>query len=75
MPPPIQAESILEYVPNAPHVIKVDANIIAYFGDYFHAFQEGLRQSPNTGSKKPIGSPLNSARISPINTASAQNQS
>lgn len=64
MPPPIQAESILEYVPKAPRVLKVDMNVIAYFGDLFHAFQQGLSASPAT-----------SARKVPEDTASAQNRS
>ena len=64
MPPPIQPESILDYVPKAPRVLKVDANVIAYFGDLFHAFQQGLSASPAT-----------SVRKAPAGTASSQNQS
>ena len=67
-PPPIQPDSILEYVPKAARVLKVDANVIAYFGDLFHAFQEGLRQSPNV-------TPVTSARRAPGDTASAHNPS
>ena len=67
-PPPIQPDSILEYVPKADRVLKVDANVIAYFGDLFHAFQEGLRQSPNA-------SPQRSVHTSPASTASAHNPS
>jgi len=64
MPPPIQPESILEYVPKASRVLKLEANIIAYFGDLFYAFQQGLSASPVT-----------SARKAPADTASSQNQS
>lgn len=62
MPTP---EQILE-TPATPRVLKVDANVIAYFGDYFQAFCEGMRFT--------VG-PLSSSRKVQSNTASSQNPS
>jgi hypothetical protein len=64
MPSAVTPDAILEYSPTASRVLKVDANVIAYFGDYFHAFRQGL-----------IAAPASSVRIDPANTASAQNPS
>jgi hypothetical protein len=68
MPPPIHPDSILEYEPKVSRIIKVDANVIAYFGDFFHAFREGFRKSPSVA-------PETIVRTIPANTASSQNQS
>jgi hypothetical protein len=64
----ITPDEILENAPKMPRVIKVEANVIAYFGDMFHA----LRQSIH---KKISEDPVRSARIVPSNTASSHNQS
>lgn len=63
MPSAVSPDAILDYSPTAPRVLKVDANVIAYFGDYFHAFRQGL-----------IAAPASSAHTVQANTASAQNQ-
>ena len=47
-----------------PKVIKIDANIIAYFADYFHALRQGLSANP-----------ANSAHKARSNTAFVQNPS
>jgi hypothetical protein len=70
MPSPILPESILDYAPTEPRVLKVDANVIAYFGDYFHAFRTGLLRY-----KKPTVVQPSSFRKVPVDTASAQNLS
>lgn len=64
MPSAVSPDAILDYSPTAPRVLKVDANVIAYFGDYFHAFRQGL-----------IAAPASLAHTVQANTASAQNQS
>jgi len=48
----------------------VDANVIAYFGDYFHAFRTGLARY-----KPPTVTQPNSFRKVPADTASARNPS
>lgn len=62
MPSSATPESILEH--SYPRVIKIDANIVAYFADYFHALRQGLSVTPGKNVRK--------ARS---NTASAQNPS
>jgi len=64
MPSAVTPDTILDYSPTAPRVLKVDANVIAYFGDYFHAFRQGL-----------IAAPVSPAHTVQANTASAQNPS
>ena len=68
MPPPVTPEHILENAPRASRVLKIDVNVIAYFGDLFHAIQEGLKQGINEA-------PATSARTNRSNTASARNRS
>jgi hypothetical protein len=68
MPPPVHPESILDYLPKAPRIIKVDANVIAYFGDFFHAFREGFRKSPSVV-------PETIVQTTPASIASSQNPS
>ena len=70
MPSPVSPESILDDAPTGPRVLKVDANVIAYFGDYFHAFRTGLaRYKPSTVTQ------ANSFRKVPADTASAHGPS
>ena len=69
MPAPnISPDAILETAPKTNRILKVDANVIAYFGDFFHAFREGFRKSPSVA-------PETIVRTIPANTASSQNQS
>jgi len=46
MPSSASPESIVDYTCNRD--IKIDANIIAYFGDYFNALRQGLNVTPAT---------------------------
>lgn len=62
MPTP---EQILE-TPSTPRVLKVHANVIAYFGDYFQAFCAGMKLTV---------SPVNSSRKGQSNTASSRSPS
>jgi hypothetical protein len=63
MPPPaVTPEQIEEYAPRMPaRILKVDANVAAYFGDFFHALRAGLTKAPRKGEiekkldKRPIG--------------------
>jgi hypothetical protein len=68
MPPPVTSETILD-TPSKARVLKVDANVIAYFGDYFHAFCQGMHNAVT------IVTPGKSVRRDPSNTASARNRS
>jgi hypothetical protein len=70
MPSPVSPESILDDAPTGSRVLKVDANVIAYFGDYFHAFRTGLMRY-----KKPTVTQSNLFQNNPVNTASVQNPS
>ena len=72
MPSSATPEAILEHT--CSRVIKIDANIIAYFGDYFYALRQGLIVSPATKQGLNV-SPANYAHTSQSNTASAQNPS
>jgi hypothetical protein len=73
MPPPaVLPETILECAPTESRVLKVDANVIAYFGDYFHAFQTGLRQAKRSTLS---AAPASSAHTAPANTASDRSRS
>jgi len=62
MPSSATPEAILEHT--CERVIKIDANIIAYFADYFHALRQGLNVIPAT-----------SAHTAQSDTASAHNRS
>jgi len=66
MPTP---EQILE-TPATPRVLKVDANVIAYFGDYFQAFCEGMHNAIEL-----TVSPVKSSRKAQSNTASSRSRS
>ena len=62
MPSSATPEAILEHT--CERIIKIDANIIAYFADYFYALRQGLNVVPATN-----------ARTTQSDTASAQNRS
>jgi hypothetical protein len=58
-------ETILEAADTLPRrVIRIEANIIAYFGDYFNALRQGLTAAP-----------ASSVHRDQSNTASAQSPS
>ncbi|NDG73559.1 MAG: hypothetical protein EBY32_20100, partial [Proteobacteria bacterium] len=63
MPSPTPDE-ILDAAPTTTRIIKMEANVIAYFGDFFHAYKEGLKREITAG-------PATSAHIAPSNTSSA----
>lgn len=46
-------EYILEYNPREKRVVKVEANVVAYFGDLFHALRAALLEADGTSSVKP----------------------
>jgi len=69
MPPPVvSADQILDYAPTHSRVIPMEANVIAYFGDFLHAWKEGVA----TGI---TSAPVTSSRTVPASTASARNRS
>ena len=45
-------EYILDYDPRERRVIKVEANVVAYFGDLFHALRAALSEADGTSSVK-----------------------
>ena len=62
----VTPDEILETAPKGARVIRVEANVVAYFGDFFHAWKESVKReitcAPKTGHS------------TPINTASAQSR-
>ena len=64
MPSPVTPETILETAPKKTRVLRVDANVVAYFGDLLSAMRKGLSEGL-----------VNSVRTGQSNTASAQNLS
>jgi hypothetical protein len=51
--PTISPEYILEYEPKDKRIIKVEANVVAYFGDLFHALKEGLSKTDRVSPVQP----------------------
>jgi hypothetical protein len=51
-PPPVTPEQILDYAPRHPRVLRVDANVAAYFGDLFHNMRTGLSACPRKSDHK-----------------------
>jgi hypothetical protein len=69
MPPPaVSPDQILDYAPRGHRIVRVEANVAAYFADMFAALRQTLICAPRSG-------PLNTGRKAPSNTASAQNRS
>ncbi len=64
MPSPVSPQEILDNAPSEPRYIRVDACVIAYFGDFLHAFHQGITEAPQRFG-----------RTIPSNTASAHNPS
>jgi len=68
MPTTITPEQIYEYAPRQTRTLHVEGNVIAYFGDFFHAWKKSI----HTGI---TANPVKSGHKAPINTASVQNPS
>lgn len=69
MPPPaVSPDQILDYAPRTHRIVRVEANVAAYFADMFAAIRSTLTDAPRSAQ-------LSTARKAPSNTASAQNQS
>lgn len=74
--PSATPDSIMEHT--CIRVINIDANIIAYFADYFRALRLGLSVTPNVTPATKQGfnvTPANYAHTAQSDTASAQNPS
>ena len=56
-------DEILDAAP-ATRLIKMEANVIAYFGDFFHAWKQGLKREITDG-------PVTYVHTAPSNTSSA----
>ena len=61
-------DQILEAAPKDTRVIRVEGNVIAYFGDFFQAWKEGIRKGLSANPEK-------CAHTTPTSTASAHNRS
>ena len=72
MPSSMKPDSILDNAPKGVRIISVEANVIAYFGDLFHAWKVGMKRGIISGHLK---APVTSGRTDPSNTASARNPS
>ena len=48
--PTTTPEYILEYDPRENRIIKVEANVVAYFGDLFHALRAALSKTDRVPS-------------------------
>jgi hypothetical protein len=68
MPSGVTPEQIADNAPKQTRIIAVEANVIAYFGDFFHAWKKGIRQGI-------IAGPAKSGHTTPSNTASARSRS
>ena len=68
IPGMLTPDDILDNAPKGPRVIKMEANVVAYFGDLFQAMKQGIKQSLISG-------PSTSVHKAPTNTASAHNPS
>ena len=69
MPSAVTPDAFLDYSPTGSRVLKVDANVIAYFGDYFHAFCQGMRNAVEL-----TVAPVSPFRKDPSNIASSRNR-
>jgi len=72
MPSSMTPDSILDNAPKDVRIISVEANVIAYFGDFFQAWKAGIKRGIISGHLK---GPAMSGRTDPSNTASARNPS
>jgi len=61
-------DEILDAAPKGTRAIQVEANVIAYFGDFFHAWKEGVKNQIIYG-------PAKSDHKAPSSTSSAQGPS
>jgi hypothetical protein len=72
MPSSMTPDNILDNAPKDVRIISVEANVIAYFGDFFQAWKAGIKRGIISGHLKV---PATSGRTDPSNTASARNPS
>jgi hypothetical protein len=75
MPPPaVSPDQILDHAPKTKaRIVKVDANVAAYFGDLFHAMRKGLKEATTAGAPTLKPAPPKSAHKGPSGTGVAQN--
>ena len=59
--PNMTPDEILETAPKGVRVIRVDANVVAYFGDFFHAWKESVKREIISAPKIGHSSPANTA--------------
>jgi hypothetical protein len=51
-PPAISPDQILEHAPRKARILRVDANVLAYFGDMFHAVRHAAVSSKAAGGPR-----------------------
>lgn len=44
-PPAISPDQILDYAPRKARIVRVDANVVAYFGDMLHSLSSRLKST------------------------------
>ena len=50
MPPPaVSPDQILDYAPRGSRIVRVDANVVAYFGDLFQALRVAVAGAKGKG--------------------------
>lgn len=56
MPPPaISPDQIRDYAPRGVRPLRIDANVVAYFGDLFAQFRQGLAAAAATSTARKGG--------------------
>jgi hypothetical protein len=72
-PPAISPDQILAYAPKVKaRVVKIDANVAAYFGDMFYAMKKSIGSAAKAAATSALQKPDHKA---PSNTGAAQNRS
>jgi hypothetical protein len=70
MPPPaVSPDQILDYAPRGSRIVRVDSNVVAYFGDLFQAFRTAVASRP-----KGVPAPSNGVPASSSGKPSPQTQ-
>jgi hypothetical protein len=64
LPPAVSPDQILDYAPRGSRILRIDANIVAYFGDLFQSFRSTTTAILASRDHK-----------APTNTASSRNRS
>lgn len=75
MPPPaVSPDQILDHAPKVKaRIVKVDANVAAYFGDLFFGLRKGLKDSVGGPAVPSKPAPQKSVHKGPSSTGAAQN--